>query len=134
MVDKLPSVRSLSKARSECALRENIANADISASVKEMSTSSPRGSGMVAKPLRTKWKSASAERCLRSLGATMAMGDPITRTSKRSSQGVFSHRCLRKASAANTVIIGLEGSAGIADRLHTCRCVYDKHHIHFDLF
>jgi hypothetical protein len=29
-------------------------------------------------------------------------------------RGVFSHRCLRKASAANTVIIGLEGSAGIA--------------------
>ena len=45
----------------------------------------------------------------------MAMGDPITRTSKRSSQGVFSHRCLRKASSADTVIIGLGGSAGIAE-------------------
>ena len=44
----------------------------------------------------------------------MDMGSPITRTSHRSSQGVFSHRCLRKASAANTVITGLEGSAGIA--------------------
>src|SRR5947209_17865007 len=45
----------------------------------------------------------------------MDMGPPITRTSHRSSQGVFSHRCLRKASAANTVITGLEGSTGIAD-------------------
>src|SRR5437867_2198829 len=46
----------------------------------------------------------------------MDMGPPITRTSHRSGQGVFSHRCLRKASAANTVITGLEGSAGIAGR------------------
>src|SRR5256714_13620381 len=114
MVCKLPSARSLSKARSEGALRENMANADMSASVKEMSPSSQRESGMVAKPLRTKRKSASAERCVRALGATMDMGPPITRTSHRSSQGVFSHRCLRKASAANTVITGLEGSAGIA--------------------
>src|SRR5207253_2475763 len=60
-------------------------------------------------------KSASAERCLRALGATMAMGNPITRTSHRSSPGVFSHQCLRKASAADTVITGLGGSAGIAD-------------------
>src|SRR5439155_15240046 len=45
----------------------------------------------------------------------MDRGPPITSTSHRSSQGVFSHRCLRKASAANTVITGLEGSAGIAD-------------------
>src|SRR5207249_10324888 len=44
----------------------------------------------------------------------MDRGPPITSTSHRLSQGVFSHRCLRKASAANTVIIGLEGSAGIA--------------------
>src|SRR5438874_7102620 len=114
MVCKLPSARSLSKARSEGALRENMANADMSASVKEMSPSSQRESGMVAKTLRTKRKSASAERCVRALGATMDMGHPITRTSHRSSQGVFSHRCLRKASAANTVITGLEGSAGIA--------------------
>src|SRR5438874_10701996 len=114
MVCKLPSARSLSKARSEGALRENMANADMSASVKEMSPSSQRESGMVAKPLRTKRKSASAERCVRALGATMDMGPPITRTSHRSSQGVFSHRCLRKASAANTVITRLEGSTGIA--------------------
>src|SRR2546421_3548535 len=117
MVCKLPSARSLSKARSEGALRENMANADMSASVKEMSPSSQRESGMVAKPLRTKRKSASAERCVRALGATMDMGSPITRTTHRSSQGVFSHRCLRKASAANTVITGLEGSTGIAEAL-----------------
>src|SRR2546430_16280196 len=115
MVCKLPSARSLSKARSEGALRENMANADISASAKAMSPWSRRGSGMVAKPLRTKGKSASAERCLRALGATMAMGNPITRTSHRSSPGVFSHQCLRKASAADTVITGLGGSAGIAE-------------------
>src|SRR5438105_2776300 len=114
MVCKLPSARSLSKARSEGALRENMANADMSASVKEMSPSSQRESGMVAKPLRTKRKSASAERCLRALGATMDRGNPLTRTSHRSSQEVFSHQCLRKASSADPVITGLEGSAGIA--------------------
>ena len=39
---------------------------------------------------------------------------PVMRTSNRSSQGVFSHRGLRKASAADPVITGLGGSAGIA--------------------
>src|SRR5262249_29009216 len=42
---------------------------------------------------------------------------PHPRTSNRSSQGVFSHRCLRKASAAHPVSTGLGGSAGIADTL-----------------
>jgi hypothetical protein len=51
---------------------------------------------------------------LRALGATLAMGNPITSISNRSRQGVFSHRCLRKASAADPVITGLGGSAGIA--------------------
>src|SRR5215813_2403256 len=77
MVCKLPSARSLSKARSEGALRENMAKADISASAKEMSVSPRRYSGMCAKPLRTKAKSASAERCLRALGTTIAMGNPV---------------------------------------------------------
>src|SRR6266487_6977301 len=45
----------------------------------------------------------------------MDRGPPITRTSHRSRQGVLSHRCLRKARAANTVITGLGGSAGIAE-------------------
>ena len=47
--------------------------------------------------------------------AVIEAGNPLTKTSHRASQGVFSHRCLRKASAANTVITGLEGSAGIAE-------------------
>src|SRR2546428_5311778 len=42
---------------------------------------------MVSKPLRTKRKSASAERCLRSLGATITMANPIIKTSKCSSEG-----------------------------------------------
>jgi hypothetical protein len=33
---------------------------------------------MCAKPLRTKPKRASAERCLRTLGTTVDMGNPIT--------------------------------------------------------
>src|SRR5438128_4744778 len=52
----------------------------------------------------------------------MDRGPPITSTSHRSSQGVFSHRCLRKASAANTVITGLEGSTGIAAQQSLCSC------------
>src|SRR2546430_10042379 len=117
MVCKLPSARSLSKARSEGALRENMAKADMSASAKAISVSPTRSSGRLAKPLCTKRKSASADRCFRPCGATMDMENPITRRSKRSSQGVFSHLCLRKASAADTVITRLGGSSGIADHL-----------------
>src|SRR2546428_12381687 len=87
MVLKLPSVRSLSKARSEGDLSENIANADMSASVTEISVSLRRASGMVAKPLRTKRKRASAERCLRPLGATIAMTTPDRKTSNCSGEG-----------------------------------------------
>ena len=47
----------------------------------------------------------------------MDIGNPSEGTSHRARQGVFSHRCLRKASAADTVITGSEGSAGIADAL-----------------
>src|SRR4030095_4565554 len=87
MVSKLPSARSLSKARSEGALRENMAKADMSASVKAMSCSLRRSSGMGAKPLRTKPKSASAERCLRSLGATIDMATLAMETSNYSCEG-----------------------------------------------
>src|SRR2546426_12682632 len=87
MVFKLPSVRSLSKARSEGDLSENIANADMSASVTEISVSLRRASGMVAKPLRTKRKRASAERCLRPLGATIAMTTLDRKTSNCSGEG-----------------------------------------------
>src|SRR5262249_49869462 len=69
---------------------------------------------MWSKPVCTNRKSASAERCLRALGATLAMGIPVMRRSKRSRQGVLSHQCLRKASAADPVSTGLAGSAGMA--------------------
>src|SRR4029450_176941 len=42
---------------------------------------------MVAKPLRTKPKSASAERCLRALGATIAMATPDMETSNWACEG-----------------------------------------------
>src|SRR5215468_9387226 len=121
MVCKLPSARSLSKARSEGALRENMAKADMSASAKEISVSPTRSSGRRVKSLCTKRKSASADRCLRTCGAMMDMEDPVTRTSHCSSQGLFSHRGLRKARAADTVIIGLGGSAGVAADTHEAR-------------
>src|SRR5262249_4885131 len=59
-----------------------MAKADMSASANEMSTSAGRSSGMLAKPLRTKRKSASAERCLRPLGATIDMATPDHRDIK----------------------------------------------------
>src|SRR5437870_7516268 len=114
MVCTWPSARSLAQSRSEGAGRENMAKADLSASVKAISVSPKRSSGRLAQPLCTKRKSASAARCFRPGSATMDMANPITRTSKRSRQGVFSHRCLRKASAADTVITSLGGSSGIA--------------------
>src|SRR5713101_3517791 len=87
MVCKLPSARSLSKASREGDLRENMANADMSASVKEMSVSLRRSSGMESKPLRTKRKSASAERCWRPLGAIIDMATPDMWTSNRFREG-----------------------------------------------
>src|SRR5712692_10301411 len=87
MVCKLPSARSLSKASREGDLRENMANADMSASVKEMSVSLRRSSRMLAKPLRTKRKSASAERCWRPLGAIIDMSTPDMWTSNRFREG-----------------------------------------------
>src|SRR5712664_529797 len=90
MVSKLPSTRCVSKASSEGDLSENMAKADISASVKGISTSPPRSSAMLAKLLRTKPKSASADRCLRPLGATIDMTPPTMRTSNRfSEKGIF---------------------------------------------
>src|SRR5262249_24087032 len=65
---------------------ENMAKADMSALVKAFSGSPLRGSGMAAKLLRTKRKRASAERYLRSLGATIDMANLIRRPSKGSSQ------------------------------------------------
>src|SRR6266571_5391035 len=99
MVCKLPSARALSKARSEGALRENMAKADMSASGKEISVSPRRESGMLATPLRTKRKSASADRYLRPLGTTMDIVPPDMKTTRQQivpTRGVFSHGGLRK--------------------------------------
>ena len=67
-----------------------MAKADMSASRKEISVSSRRCSGRQATLLYPKRKSASAERCFRTCGAMLDMENPVTRTFKRSSQGVFS--------------------------------------------
>src|SRR5262245_53297604 len=69
---------------------------------------------MWSKPVCTNRKSASAERCLRALGATLARGIPVMRRSKHARQGVFSHQGLRKASAADPVNTELAGSTGMA--------------------
>src|SRR5258707_3949905 len=61
----------------------------------------------------------------------MDMGNPVTRTSYRSSQGGFAHRGLRNASAAHTVSTRLGGSAGIADldggfdSTHNRKCIFN---------
>src|SRR5262244_3099508 len=49
MVFKLPAARCLSKASRDGALRENMANADISASSQGISTSSTQSSAMLVK-------------------------------------------------------------------------------------
>src|SRR5438094_6403615 len=74
---------------------------------------------MVAKPLRTKPKSASAERCLRSLGATIDMATPDMETSNCPVRGVLSHGGLRKGNQEVAVITGFYRSPGIADRLRS---------------
>src|SRR2546430_8902035 len=70
---------------------------------------------MVATPLRTKPKSASAERCLRSLGATIDMATPDMETSNCPVRGVLSHGGLRKGNQEVAVITGFYRSPGIAD-------------------
>src|SRR5216684_5778119 len=134
MVCKLPSTRSLSKASREGDLRENMANADISASGKAISVSSVRASGMLAKPFRTKRKSASAERCLRPLGATIDITPPHVKAVNRVSvRGILSHGGLRKDNPDIKVITGFYRSPGIAaPRLsfvgvHLFACWLDQH-------
>src|SRR6266849_7459191 len=126
MVCKLPSTRSLSKASREGDLRENMANADISASGKAISVSSVRASGMLAKPFRTKRKSASAERCLRPLGATIDITPPHVKAVHRVSvRGILSHGGLRKDNPDIKVITGFYRSPGIAAMTLThMRCPY----------
>src|SRR6266566_649755 len=100
MVFKLPSARCLSKASRDGALSENMANADINASLKGISTSSTRSSAMVAKCSRSKRKSASAQRYLRPFGTTMDIAT-LNLTSSTCDivpmRAVLWHSCLRKA-------------------------------------
>src|SRR5467141_997962 len=122
MVCTLPSTRSLSKASREGDWRENMATADISASGKAISVSSVRASGMLAKPFRTKRKSASAERCLRPLGATIDIAPPHVKAVHRVSvRGILSHGGLRKDNPDIKVITGFYRSPGIAARWVPCR-------------
>src|SRR5215831_5249668 len=117
MVFKLPSARCLSKASRDGALSENMANADINASLKGISTSSTRSSAMVAKFSRSKRKSASAQRCLRPFGTTM----DIATLNLTSSTGeivpmriVLWPSCLRKARGDAGVVTGIYRPPGIA--------------------
>src|SRR2546422_3961878 len=118
MVFKLPSARCLSKASRDGALSENMANADINASLKGISTSSTRSSAMVAKFSRSKRKSASAQRCLRPFGTTM---DIATLNLTSSTCEIVPMRvvlwpsCLRKARGDAGVVTGIYRPPGIAD-------------------
>src|SRR6266851_721516 len=117
MVFKLPSARCLSKSSREGHLSENMANPAMSTSVKGIAVSSLRSSGTLAKRRRTKPKSASAERCLRSLGAIKPISTPKITTSKRSIvsvRGRLSHGGLRKANCDIGVVTGVRGLPGIA--------------------
>src|SRR5712691_9978915 len=71
---------------------------------------------MSAKPLRTMPKRASAERCLRPLGATIIMVTPARKTANRSGEGRIVAYRLRKDNPEVTVITGFYLSPGIADR------------------
>src|SRR5215467_15557329 len=69
---------------------------------------------MAANPLRTTLNRASAERCLRSLGATSAMATPTGRPQIVSVRDVLLHRCLRKDNPESPVFPGFYTSPGIA--------------------
>src|SRR3989442_8181454 len=117
MVFKLPSARCLSKASRDGALSENMANADINASLKGISTSSTRSSAMVAKCSRSKRKSASAQRYLRPFGTTMDIAT-LNLTSSTCDivpmRAVLWHSCLRKARWDTGVVTRIYRPPGIA--------------------
>src|SRR6266487_3714480 len=117
MVFKLPSARCLSKASRDGALSENMANADINASLKGISTSSTRSSAMVAKCSRSKRKSASAQRYLRPFGTTMDIAT-LNLTSSTCDivpmRAVLWHSCLRKARWDTGVVTKIYRPPGIA--------------------
>src|SRR6266567_1009444 len=120
MVFKLPSARCLSKASRDGALSENMANADINASLKGISTSSTRSSAMVAKCSRSKRKSASAQRYLRPFGTTMDIAT-LNLTSSTCEivpmRAVLWHACLRKARWDTGVVTRIYRPPGIAGHL-----------------
>src|SRR5262249_11690876 len=70
---------------------------------------------MAAKPLRTMLNRASAERCLRSLGATSAMVTPTARPHIVSVRGVLLHRCLRKDNPERPLFTGFYPSPGMVE-------------------
>src|SRR5215472_8311729 len=117
MVCKLPSARCLSKASRDGALRENMANADISASSRGISTSSTQSSAMLAKFSCSKRKSESAQRCLRPFGAAVDIA-PFDMTSSKCEivpmRDVLWHACLRKARWDVGVVTGVYHPPGIA--------------------
>src|SRR5438445_7318011 len=119
MVCTCPAARSLSKARSEGAVRENIAQADISASAQAISVSPTRESGRRAKALCTKRKSASADRYCRPCGATMDRTPPDIWTSDHICTGEFSHSPLRKGNENIEVVIGFAHPPGIVAKAVT---------------
>src|SRR5215813_10570903 len=80
---------------------------------------------MAAKPLRTIRKRASAERCLRSLGATSAMVTPDRKTAHRFVRGGLWHRCLRKDQLESPEFTGFYLPPGIAVRLRKVRYASD---------
>src|SRR5229473_1957534 len=135
MVFKLPSARCLSKSRREGHLSENMANPAMRTSVKGIAVSSLRSSGTLAKRRRTKPKSASAERCLRSLGAIKPISTPKITTSKRSIvsvRGRLSHGGLRKANCDIGVVTGVRGLPGIAVGgigFHLFHCPKENSHV-----
>src|SRR6266702_2863377 len=130
MVFKLPSARCVSKASRDGALSENMANADINASLKGISTSSTRSSAMVAKCSRSKRKSASAQRYLRPFGTMMAIAT-LNLTSSTCEivpmRAVLWHSCLRKARGDTGVVTGIYRPPGIADHGHAYELDV-KHH------
>src|SRR6516164_245934 len=118
MVCKLPSARCLSKASRDGALRENMANADISASSRGISTSSTQSSALLAKFSCSKRKSESAQRCLRPFGAAVDIAPPDMTSATCEivpMRDVLWHSCLRKARWDVGVVTGVYRPPGIAD-------------------
>src|SRR6266850_981942 len=117
MVSKLPSIRCLSKASREGDLSENMANADISASVKGISTSSPRASVMLQSCFEPNGRGhRQTDACVLSV-PRWTLHPPDMRSSNRSIvsfRGILSHPCLRKARGEIGVVTGFGRPPGIA--------------------